>query len=84
MSTVKIAISLNEEIFKKTDELAKQLNKSRSQLISEALSKMFVEIDNKNLLSRINESCEDYSTEEKEYSQKMKKYNKRRLKPGED
>jgi metal-responsive CopG/Arc/MetJ family transcriptional regulator len=79
MSKVKTAISLDEDIFKKTNNLADKMNVSRSQFISRALESFLKEFDNQALLNKINECYEEYEVEEIEYLDKMKKYRGQKL-----
>jgi predicted transcriptional regulator len=74
MATIKTAISLDESIFKKVENLAKEMNISRSQLISRALENMYKEIENLKLLDMINESVAEYDADEKKYKDEMMKY----------
>jgi metal-responsive CopG/Arc/MetJ family transcriptional regulator len=79
MSKVKTAISLDEDIFKKANNLANKMNISRSQFISRALENFLKEFDNQALLNKINECYEEYEVEEIEYLDKMKKYRGQKL-----
>jgi metal-responsive CopG/Arc/MetJ family transcriptional regulator len=59
MSVVKTAISLQENLFQQLDELAGDLNVSRSSLIAMALQEFIERHENKRLLDQLNAAYED-------------------------
>ena len=56
MATVKTAISLEDTLFTKIDDLAKELNLSRSRLIALAAEAYVEQYQNQKLLDAINEA----------------------------
>lgn len=84
MSNKKTAISIDEGIFKKAEELAQQMKVSRSQLFSMALEKYLRDIENKNMLERINAVYEVPDSGDDEYMTRMKEYRKRKVNYGEN
>ncbi len=62
MATVKTAISLEDTLFAQIDELAKELNVSRSRLIALAAEAYLVQHQNQQLLEAINDAYDDADT----------------------
>lgn len=74
MSVVKTAISLQEDLFEQVEQLAGDLNLSRSNLVAMALQEFIERHENKRLLDRLNMAYEDDpQTEEVELSQAHRK-----------
>lgn len=84
MSNKKTAISIDESIFKKAEELAQRMKISRSQLFSMALEKYLRDIENRNMLERINAVYEFPDSVDDEYMTRMKEYRKRKVNYGEN
>ncbi len=59
MSVVKTAISLQENLFQQVEQLASDLNVSRSSLIAMALEAFIECYENKRLLEQLNAAYED-------------------------
>ncbi|ETW99007.1 MAG: hypothetical protein ETSY1_16600 [Candidatus Entotheonella factor] len=59
MSVVKTAISLQENLFQQVEQLAGDLNLSRSHLIALALEEFIERYENKRLLEQLNAAYED-------------------------
>lgn len=70
MSTVKTAISLQESLFQQLEQLALDLNQSRSSLIAKALEEFIERHQNRRLLEQLNAAYQDDTqTEEQQVSQ---------------
>jgi len=73
MAHVKTAISIEESLFKEADELADEMNTSRSRLIEMAISEFVNRQKSKKLLEEINSAYDDTpDAKEKELRQAMK------------
>lgn len=79
MPAIKTAVSLDEGIFKKTEELSCKMNMSRSEFVSKALECYINEIENRTLFNMINKSCQDYKLDTDEHLNKHKEYKRRKL-----
>ena len=66
MSTIKTAVSIEESLFRRADELAGELQVSRSRLISIALERLIREYETKRLMEKLNEVYADGPTKEDE------------------
>ncbi len=55
MSTVKTAISLEEGLFRQAEELAHELQVSRSRLVALALEQLIHDYETKRLVEKLNE-----------------------------
>jgi len=64
MAHVKTAISLDEKLFWRANELAAEMHVSRSRLVALALEKLVKAHDEEELVRRIREAYADYPTEE--------------------
>lgn len=53
--TIKTAISLDRQLFSRSDELARQLQVTRSGLIAQALEEFIAKRRNRNLLAKLNQ-----------------------------
>jgi metal-responsive CopG/Arc/MetJ family transcriptional regulator len=82
MPNIKTAISIDENVFRKAEDLADKMKISRSQLFSLALEKYLREIENRNMLEKINSVYEVSDPDEDEYMTKMKDYRLRNTNEG--
>ncbi len=64
MPGVKTAISLDENLFERVNEIAKDLSVSRSRVFTLAVQDFIKKQENKSLLARLNEAYDDHPTEE--------------------
>lgn len=72
MATVKTAISLEDTLFAKIDDLAKELNLSRSRLIALAAEAYVEQYQNQRLLDAINNAYDNDTEEDRTLLPKMK------------
>jgi metal-responsive CopG/Arc/MetJ family transcriptional regulator len=73
MASVKTAISIKESLFKEADELATEMNTSRSKLFAIAISEFIQRQKNQKLFEKINTAYDDMPDAlEKEQQQAMK------------
>ncbi|MBM3236286.1 hypothetical protein FJZ31_08315 [Candidatus Poribacteria bacterium] len=73
MASVKTAISIEESLFKEADELATEMNTSRSKLFAIAIAEFIHRQKNQKLLEKINTVYDDMPDAlEKEQQQAMK------------
>ena len=82
MENVKTAISLRKSLFDQAEELARELNVSRSRLFVMALENYIREYQDKRLFDKINQSLLDAppdKTERKQLAQ-IRKHHKRMVK----
>jgi metal-responsive CopG/Arc/MetJ family transcriptional regulator len=70
MSLIKTAISLDEDLFRKANDLSRNMDISRSKLFQYALINYIAQYENRKLLDAINEV---YSTEAAEEDKKLRK-----------
>jgi len=78
MSVVKTAISLQEHLFQQMEQLAGDLNLSRSSLVALALQEFIERHENKRLLAQLNAAYDDDpQTEEVEWSQAHRRSQRR-------
>ena len=59
MHAIKTSISFEPELFRYTDQVAHELNLSRSKLVALALESFFVQMENKRLFEKINAAHAD-------------------------
>ena len=59
MANVKTAISVSDKLFEQADEIASEMNVSRSRLFSLALEEFVLRYQNRKLLKQINEAYSD-------------------------
>ena len=59
MPTIKTAISLDQNLFERSDQLAQELKLSRSGLIGQALEEFIAKRRNRDLLARLNQAYAD-------------------------
>ncbi len=80
-SSVKTAISLQEELFKEVNRLAKELHISRSKLFVLAVQDFIKKNENQNLLAQINKAFDDQpDSEESNVQNKMRNKQRKQLK----
>ncbi|MFN3490771.1 MAG: hypothetical protein ACK40V_00985 [Anaerolineales bacterium] len=73
METIKTAISIDKSLFKQADALAKKMNISRSRLFVIALEDYMRQLENQEILEKINAVyANEPDEEEKELLRKMK------------
>ena len=66
MTTIKTAVSIEENLFRQADELAGELHVSRSRLVSLALERLIRDYETKKLVEKLNEVYGDGPTKEDE------------------
>lgn len=66
MSTVKMAVSVDEKLFDKANAIAKELHISRSKVVAWALKELTEKIINRKILEQINASYENHPPTEDE------------------
>lgn len=66
MSTVKTAISIQEPLFDRLDQLSTELNMSRSSLLALAFEEFLQRYENRKLLEALNKAYDDEQAEELE------------------
>ncbi len=80
MTVVKTAISIQESLYKQTEQLAKKMNISRSQLIGMAVEDFVQRYQNQALLDKINQAyADDLDPAEKDHLVRMRKYHRRMI-----
>lgn len=79
MARMKTAISIEESIFDEVNELAARMNKSRSELISIAVSEFIEHQKNRKLLEEINAAYDDGPDESEIKHQQAMKAKHRKL-----
>lgn len=62
MKTTKTAISVPTEVFELSERLAKKLKVSRSQIFAMGVKKLGEELDEEELIARINAVCDEVDT----------------------
>lgn len=67
MTTIKTAVSIEESLFYQADELAEELQVSRSRLVSMALERLIREFQTKKIVDKLNEVYADGPTEEEKF-----------------
>jgi len=78
MTNIKTAVSINESLFKRAEDLAYKLEITRSKLVSTALEDYIRQYENKQLLKQINKTYDNKtSSDEQAYQMRMKKYHER-------
>lgn len=81
MPTIKTAISIDEQVYRRVDSLARQLHISRSQVFSRAAEAFLVRVDNQVLLDQLDDAySEPPSTEEAAFAGAARKRQARLLK----
>lgn len=75
MPKTKIAISIDENLFKEADERASKMEISRSEFYARAVAKFVRDEESREITERLNESYADGpDEEEREYLERMKIY----------
>ena len=64
MTTIKTAVSIEVDLFNQADELAEELQVSRSRLVSMALERLIKDYQTKKIVDKLNEVYADGPTEE--------------------
>lgn len=78
MTTVKTAISIQKSLFEKVDNLAREMNVSRSRVFAMAVEEFLQRYQNQQLLAEINRAYEDAPTQhEKKYLEHMRQQQRR-------
>ncbi len=81
MGNIKTAISMDEGLFHKAEELSKKMDIPRSRLFQFALSSYIEQYENIRLLKMINDSYSNEATaEEKKLRKAMKDYHRKIIK----
>lgn len=83
MATIKTAISLQYSLFEQVEDLAKQLNVSRSQLVALALEEFVQRQHNRQLLDAINQAYDDMPDKDDVARTPAQRHHHRRLVEGE-
>ncbi len=79
-SSVKTAISIQEELFKEVNKLASELQVSRSKLFVMAVQEFIKKRENQNLRSQINNAFSDLAdSEEVKVHEKMREKQRKNL-----
>ena len=76
MASVKSAISIEERLFKQVDDLAHELNISRSRLISMAMREYIQRYRNKAMIQALNEAYDDTMEPETTTIVRMRPYHR--------
>ena len=74
-TTIKTAISIQKPLFEEANELAQELNISRSHLFSLAIEKYITNYQNQNLLDKLNQAYDDQ--DDPNETQRLAKMSKR-------
>ena len=78
MASVKTAISIQKSLFEKVDNLAREMNVSRSRVFAMAVEEFLQRYQNQQLLAEINRAYEDAPIQhEKEYLEHMRQQQRR-------
>ena len=83
MGNIKTAISIQEELFKQTEELAREMNISRSRLFVLAVEAFIQRYQNQKLLDKINLAYEGESDATEELRLRSMRRRHRQLVEGE-
>jgi metal-responsive CopG/Arc/MetJ family transcriptional regulator len=83
MSNVKTAISLQEELFDQAEQIAREMNISRSRLFTLALEEFITRQRNRQILEQLNAAYSDGLDEGEELRLKKRLYIQKRLVEGE-
>ena len=77
MSTIKTAISLQESLFRRVDQLARELDMPRSHIFALAVEEFLQRHENRKLLKTINEAYEEIlDREEEHYRERMRRHHR--------
>jgi len=83
MATIKTAISIQEALFNRIDELARDLQIPRSHIFVRAVEDYVNREENKRLLERINQSCNDEPDDREQKRLRQTRSSHRRMVKGE-
>jgi predicted transcriptional regulator len=83
MATIKTAISLQDSLFEQVEDLARNLNVSRSHIVALALEEFVQRQHNRQLLDAINQAYEDMSDKDDTARTPARRHHHRRLVEGE-
>lgn len=64
MSTVKTAVSMDKELCERTDRWARQMHRTRSGIVTDALELYLRRLETQAMIDQINEVCADGLDEE--------------------
>ncbi|MGH3087825.1 MAG: hypothetical protein ACRDSJ_10980 [Rubrobacteraceae bacterium] len=85
MPKAKVAISIDEELFKEADKRAGWMKVSRSEFYERAVAKFVRDQESREITDRLNESYADGpDEEEREYTERMREYQAWRLRRMEE
>lgn len=79
MPGVKTAISLDEELFNRVDNLARKLHVSRSRVFTLAVQDYLHKQENKSMLAQLNEAYSDQPSDEERKISKSAKAKHRKI-----
>lgn len=79
MSTIKTAISLEDHLYREANQIAEELNISRSQVFARALEEYIRHYRNQQLLHQINEAYSDAPDSEDQETHDLIRYQRRKL-----
>ena len=80
MAQIKTAISLQEDLFRQADSMAREMKITRSKLFAVALEEFVRRHQNRSLLRRINEAyTEEPDVAERRYLGKMRRHHRKAL-----
>ncbi len=80
MKTIKTAISIDGDVFRRVRKLTKKLHISRSRFFSQAARYMIDRDENCELLRKIDAACADDDTpEERDFRDRVRKYSRRNV-----
>lgn len=79
MSNVKTAISLDSTLFQKAEDMARELNISRSRLFAVAIEKLLREYENRKITEALNDVYADFTPdpEDELFRKKMSEYQRK-------
>ncbi len=83
MATTKTAISIQTSLIEQADELARQMNISRSRLFARAIEDFVQHYQNRELLEKINAAYEEISDPAEEERLRRMRRGQRRIVEGE-
>lgn len=83
MATIKTAISLQDSLFEQVDDLARNLNVSRSQVVALALEEFVQRHQNRQLLAAINHAYDDEPDSDEFARTSARRQHHRRMVEGE-
>ena len=66
MPAIKTAISIEQALFDQAEELAREMNVSRSKLVSLALNEFVRRREEEEITCKLNEACKDFPPDEED------------------